>query len=120
MTYIPILISLVLASASLHAKAQVIQPTFNTTTWTKPYQYLLQCLSNSTSPFITLTDPQWPTYATTFNERLQYMPAAITIPNTTEQITAAVSCASNMAFLSKPSREGIPTHHIAPAATTGS
>ncbi|KAK4655108.1 hypothetical protein QC762_0072570 [Podospora pseudocomata] len=94
MTCIPILITLVLASASLHAKAQVIQPTFNTTTWTKPYQYVLQYLSNSTSPFITLTDPQWPTYATTFNERLQYIPAAITIPNTTEQITAAVSCAS--------------------------
>ncbi|KAK4666351.1 hypothetical protein QC763_0071970 [Podospora pseudopauciseta] len=52
------------------------------------------CLSNSISPFITLTDPQWPTYATTFNERLQYIPAAITIPNTTEQIRAAVSCAS--------------------------
>ncbi|KAK4201200.1 putative glucooligosaccharide oxidase [Triangularia verruculosa] len=55
---------------------------------------LLQCLSNSTSPFIILTDPQWPTYATTFNERLQYIPAAISIPNSTEQVTAAVNCAS--------------------------
>ncbi|KAK4176933.1 Nonribosomal peptide synthetase 14 [Triangularia setosa] len=58
---------------------------------TKPYQSLLQCLYNSVSPFLIPTDPGWPAYGTIFSEWLQYIPATITLPSTTDQIATVVN-----------------------------
>lgn len=55
---------------------------------------LLDCLTNKSVPLTVSTNANWPDYSTTYNIRLQYEPAVIIIPDTTQQISDSVVCAS--------------------------
>lgn len=50
------------------------------------------CLETAKVPFYESDAKDWEDYASPFNERLEYTPAAIAVPTTTEQIQLAVSC----------------------------
>lgn len=50
------------------------------------------CLETAKVPFYESDSKDWEDYASPFNERLEYTPAAIAVPTTTEQIQLAVSC----------------------------
>ncbi|KAK3940858.1 Glucooligosaccharide oxidase [Diplogelasinospora grovesii] len=56
---------------------------------------LIQCLKTKSVPFYVQQSPDWTEYATTFNSRLQYEPAAIALPTTVQHISDSVICASN-------------------------
>ncbi|OBT82705.1 hypothetical protein VE02_08841 [Pseudogymnoascus sp. 03VT05] len=50
------------------------------------------CLEAAKIPFYESDAGDWEVYASPFNERLEYTPAAIAVPTTTEHIQLAVSC----------------------------
>ncbi|KAG4439720.1 hypothetical protein IFR05_004798 [Cadophora sp. M221] len=79
------------------------------------------CLTVQKVPFIVKTSSNWTNYVKTFNLRLIYQPAVITIPETPEQVSSSVICAaaSNLkvqarggghSYASHPSggRDGLP------------
>lgn len=55
---------------------------------------LLDCLANKSVPLTVATSANWPDFATSYNIRLQYDPAVIIIPDTTQQVSDSVVCAS--------------------------
>jgi FAD/FMN-containing dehydrogenase len=50
-------------------------------------------LASKNVPIKLITDPDWNTYAATYNVRLQYTPAVIVLPLTFQHISDAVVCA---------------------------
>ena len=57
-------------------------------------QGLLECLAARKVPFLVPSSgAAWASHATTYNARLQYTPAAILVPTTTQQISEGVVCA---------------------------
>jgi FAD/FMN-containing dehydrogenase len=54
---------------------------------------LLGCLANKSIPLTVSTSANWNEYFKTYNIRLQYDPAVITIPETTRQVAESVICA---------------------------
>ncbi|KAL9114221.1 MAG: hypothetical protein Q9227_001643 [Pyrenula ochraceoflavens] len=54
---------------------------------------LVDCLNQAQVPIKSSTDSDYSTYSEDFNLRLTYKPAAITLPTTTDQVSAAVNCA---------------------------
>lgn len=55
---------------------------------------LLDCLANKSVPLTISTSDDWSDFVTSYNIRLQYDPAVIIIPETTQQVSDAVVCAS--------------------------
>ncbi|KAI3399151.1 hypothetical protein diail_7730 [Diaporthe ilicicola] len=55
---------------------------------------LLDCLASKFVPLTVSTSANWPDFSTSYNIRLQYEPAVIIIPDTTQQISDSVVCAS--------------------------
>jgi FAD/FMN-containing dehydrogenase len=58
-----------------------------------PGRDVLKCLQHNKVPFIISNSPNWTDYTTPHNLRLQYEPAVITIPETSQQVSASVKCA---------------------------
>ncbi|KAK4162919.1 Glucooligosaccharide oxidase [Cladorrhinum sp. PSN259] len=83
---------------------------------TSHYSRLTQCLITRTVPYRVLTDPDWSEYATTFNARLEYTPAAIALPTSPEQVSSAVLCAAKYGFPVQPKSGG---HSYASYSTGG-
>ncbi|KAK3987997.1 Glucooligosaccharide oxidase [Cladorrhinum sp. PSN332] len=80
------------------------------------YSKLTQCLTTGGVPYRVLTDQDWNEYATTFNARLVYTPAAIALPTTPEQVSSAVLCAAKHGFPVQPKSGG---HSYASYSTGG-
>lgn len=55
---------------------------------------LLDCLANKSVPLTVSTSADWTDFVTSYNIRLQYAPSVIVIPDTTQQVSDAVVCAS--------------------------
>lgn len=55
---------------------------------------LLDCLDKRSVPLTASTSANWTEFVTSYNIRLQYEPAVIIIPETTQQVSDAVVCAS--------------------------
>lgn len=55
---------------------------------------LLDCLANKSVPLTVSTSDNWTDFVTSYNIRLQYDPVVITIPDTTQQVSDSVVCAS--------------------------
>lgn len=55
---------------------------------------LLDCLANKSVPLAVSTSADWTDFVTSYNIRLQYAPSVIVIPDTTQQVSDAVVCAS--------------------------
>lgn len=55
---------------------------------------LLDCLTNKSVPLTVSTSADWTDFVTSYNIRLQYDPAVIIIPETTQQVSDSVICAS--------------------------
>lgn len=55
---------------------------------------LLDCLANKSVPLTVSTSDNWTDFVTSYNIRLQYDPVVITIPDTTQQVSDSVICAS--------------------------
>ncbi|KAK4182543.1 Glucooligosaccharide oxidase [Podospora australis] len=85
------------------------------TSWPSPVA-LVQCLDTHHIPYRVTSSPDWAEYATTFNARLQYIPAAIALPNTTDHVSSAVMCASKTGFPVQPKSGG---HSYASFSTGG-
>lgn len=58
-----------------------------------PSRDVVKCLQHNKVPFIINNSPNWTDYTTPHNLRLQYEPAVITIPETSQQVSASVKCA---------------------------
>jgi hypothetical protein len=57
------------------------------------YASLTDCLGKRSVPIKLVSDADWNTYEATYNTRLQYVPAAITLPTTSQHISDSVVCA---------------------------
>lgn len=55
---------------------------------------LITCLKDANVPYFVQTSANWTEYVTPFNLRLQYVPAAITLPTETLHVYDSVVCAS--------------------------
>ncbi|KAG8161915.1 hypothetical protein KVR01_007680 [Diaporthe batatas] len=55
---------------------------------------LLDCLGNKSVPLAVSTSANWTEFVTSYNIRLQFDPAVIIIPETNQQVSDAVACAS--------------------------
>ncbi|KAK3350342.1 hypothetical protein B0T25DRAFT_592249 [Lasiosphaeria hispida] len=77
---------------------------------------LLKCLTTNAVPHVTLLSPNWAEYATTFNARLEYTPAAITLPTTPLHISHSILCASQARIPVQPKSGG---HSYASYSTGG-
>lgn len=55
---------------------------------------LLDCLANKSVPLTVSTSGNWSEFVTSYNIRLQYDPAVIIIPETAQQVSDSVFCAS--------------------------
>lgn len=55
---------------------------------------LLDCLANKSVPLTVSTSANWTDFVTSYNIRLQYDPVVIIIPETTQQVSDSVICAS--------------------------
>ncbi|KAK0707269.1 hypothetical protein B0H67DRAFT_496358 [Lasiosphaeris hirsuta] len=77
---------------------------------------LLECLTTNAIPYVTLLSPNWAEYATTFNARLEYTPAAITLPTTPLHISQSILCASRARIPVQPKSGG---HSYASYSTGG-
>ncbi|KAK5652003.1 hypothetical protein OQA88_10906 [Cercophora sp. LCS_1] len=55
---------------------------------------LTTCLASASVPFLLPANRTWPAYATSFNARLPYSPAAVVLPTTPSHVSSAVRCAS--------------------------
>jgi FAD/FMN-containing dehydrogenase len=65
-----------------------------------------ECLETAKVPFYESGAEDWGVYASPFNERLEYTPAAIAVPTTTEHIQLAVSCGAENGFKVTPKAGG--------------
>ncbi|KAK4224178.1 Glucooligosaccharide oxidase [Podospora fimiseda] len=84
---------------------------------TKPaHSHLTKCLTAGGVTFRVFTDQDWSEYATTFNARLEYIPAAIALPTAPEQVSSAVLCAAKNGFPVQPKSGG---HSYASYSTGG-
>ncbi|KAK0710273.1 hypothetical protein B0T26DRAFT_755358 [Lasiosphaeria miniovina] len=83
---------------------------FNATTALKT------CLDYHQVPYYVETDPNWTEYATTFNSRLQYEPAAIALPTSAQHISNSVGCAAKARVPVQPKSGG---HSYASYSTGG-
>lgn len=52
------------------------------------------CLTDKNVPFAISTSPNWTALQTPYNLRLQYTPAVITLPVTTQHVSDSVTCAA--------------------------
>jgi hypothetical protein len=57
-------------------------------------QSLDDCLSSHNVPTKLISSPDWSTFASPYNLRLVYVPAAITLPTTPQQVSDSVTCAA--------------------------
>jgi FAD/FMN-containing dehydrogenase len=55
---------------------------------------LTDCLTAAQVPIKLASSADWTTYEATYNTRLQYVPAAIVLPTTPQQVAASVTCAA--------------------------
>jgi hypothetical protein len=55
---------------------------------------LTDCLTSKQVPVKLASSADWTTYEATYNTRLQYVPAAIVLPTTSQQVSDAVTCAA--------------------------
>lgn len=55
---------------------------------------LINCLHKTNVPFSIPSEPNWTGLATAYNLRLQYVPAAIALPETVQHVSDSVTCAS--------------------------
>jgi hypothetical protein len=51
------------------------------------------CLDNHNVPYAVSSSPNWTALSSTYNLRLPYSPAVITLPNTAEDVTNSILCA---------------------------
>lgn len=55
---------------------------------------LIGCLNNAHVPYSVQSDSNWTELATPYNLRLVYVPVAITLPETAQQVSDSVICAA--------------------------
>lgn len=77
---------------------------------------LVECLTLHGVPYVTSSSSVWTVFAATFNVRLQYEPAAIALPSTTEHVSHAVMCAKESGIKVQPKSGG---HSYASFSTGG-
>lgn len=57
-------------------------------------QSLFDCLSAHNVPTELISSPDWNSYVSPYNLRLAYVPAALTLPTTPQQVSDSVTCAA--------------------------
>jgi FAD/FMN-containing dehydrogenase len=57
-------------------------------------QSLFDCLSTHNVPTKLISSPDWSTFVSPYNLRLAYIPAAVTLPSTPQQVSDSVTCAA--------------------------
>ncbi|TVY40597.1 6-hydroxy-D-nicotine oxidase [Lachnellula occidentalis] len=77
---------------------------------------VLVCLVAGSVPYATRDSPNWTALSTSFNLRLQYNPAVITIPETENQVSKSITCAAAAGLNVQPKGGG---HSYASHSTGG-
>ncbi|KAL9052282.1 MAG: hypothetical protein Q9162_005484 [Coniocarpon cinnabarinum] len=67
---------------------------------------LINCLTQASIPFISPTSPNYESQIQSWNTRFNYQPAAIATPNSTNQLSATLQCASTTGTRTQPKSGG--------------